>query len=912
MLRFSLLLAGASVAFAQQYTISTIAGGAPPATPVAASNTSIGAPRRVATDSAGNVYFSSSNAVFKMSGATLTLVAGTSRAGFSGDGGPAVNAQLNGPEGVAVDTSGNVFIADSVNNRVRKVDTNGIITTYAGSGGISQLGPGSYGDGGTATDATLHLPTGLAVDKSGNIYIADTGNNAVRRVGTDGIIQLVAGDSYPSYAGDGGSGPSAELHGPADVAVDSTGIVYIADTANAAIRKVDTGGIITTFAGNAKIGTAGDGGVAISASLNAPVAVTVDSSGNVYLVQNGDSRVRKIDTKGIITTLAGNGTPGFAGDGGSPDKAQFNYPTGITADSTGNLYLADALNLRVRKIASNSVSTVAGNGVLSFSGNGGPALNAQMDAPQGVAVDASGNVYISDTANNVVRRVAKDGTISGFAGGSGDTLSRPQGLAVDSSGNVYVAEAYGARVRKYSPSGSGMTIAGNGTQGYGGDGGSATSAQLYTPSGVAVDTAGNVYIADFSNNRVRKVSTSGAITTVAGGGGSGYSGDGGPATNARLNLPSAVAVDSAGNLYIADTGNNRIRQVTPAGTINTVAGNGLPGYSGDGGNASLAQVGNPLGVAVDSTGNLYISDGSTRIRKVYTSGFILTIAGGAAPGYSGDGGVATAGQLSAPSALAVDSAGNVYVGDTANNAVRLLQAVGFGLAVSAVTNGASNQRGSIAPGEVVVLYGSGMGPASVAQSQLNSAGRVPASLAGTRVFFNSTPAPILYTSSGQVGAIVPFGVTGNTAQVVVQYQDQVSAAVPVNVTTAAPAIFTLNSSGTGQAIAIFQNGALNGSDRPAAAGTFVTLYSTGAGQTNPPGQDGLPGAVPLPLPVLQVTATIGGKTATVQYAGGAQGIVAGVMQVNLEIPSGLTAGPQPVLLQVGGVPTQSGVTIVVQ
>ena len=248
----------------------------------------------------------------------------------------------------------------------------------------------------------------------------------------------------------------------------------------------------------------------------------------------------------------------------------------------------------------------------------------------------------------------------------------PQGLAVDSSGNVYVAEAYGARVRKYSPSGSGSTVAGSGTQGYGGDGGSATAAQLYTPAGVAVDSAGNVYVADFSNNRVRRVSAAGAITTVAGSGGSGYSGDGGPAANARLNLPSAVAVDAAGNLFIADTGNNRIRMVTPAGVISTVAGNGLPGFSGDGGAATLAQVGNPLGIAVDAAGNLYISDGSTRIRKVYSSGFILTIAGGAAPGYSGDGGLATLGQLSAPSALAIDSAGNLYVADTANNAVRRL------------------------------------------------------------------------------------------------------------------------------------------------------------------------------------------------------------------------------------------------
>jgi uncharacterized protein (TIGR03437 family) len=912
MLRFSLLLAGASVAFAQQYTISTIAGGAPPATPAAASNTSIGAPRRVATDRAGNVYFSSSHTVFKMSGATLTVVAGNSRAGFSGDGGPAVNAQLNSPEGVAVDASGNVFIADSANNRVRKVDTSGIITTYAGNGTVSQLGPGSFGDGGTATDATLHLPTGLAVDKSGTLFIADTGNNAVRKVGTDGIIQLVAGDSYASYAGDGGSGPSAELHSPTDVAVDSAGNTYISDTANAAIRKVDTGGIITTFAGNAKIGTSGDGGAATSASLVAPLAVAVDSAGNLYLVQNGDSRIRKVDTKGIITTVAGNGTPGFAGDGGAPDKAQFNFPTGIASDASGNLYIADSLNLRIRKIAGSSVSTIAGNGVLSSSGNGGPARNAQMDAPQGVAVDASGNVYISDTANNTVRKVAKDGTITVFAGGSGDTLSRPQGLAVDSSGNVYVAEAYGARVRKYSPSGSGTTVAGSGTSGYGGDNGSATAAQLYTPSGVAVDSAGNVYIADFSNNRVRKVSPSGAITTVAGTGGSGYSGDGGPATNARLNIPSAVTVDSGGNLYIADTGNNRIRIVTPAGTINTVAGNGLPGYSGDGGTATSAQVGNPVGIAVDAAGNLYISDGSTRIRKVYTSGLILTIAGGATPGYSGDGGQALNAQLSAPSALSIDATGNLYVADTANNAVRLLQVVGFGLSLKAVTNGASNLSGGLAPGEVVVLYGSGMGPGGLVQSQLNTAGRVPTTLAGTRVFFNSTPAPILYTSASQVGVIVPFGINSNSAQIVVQYQDQIAAAVVVNTTPAAPGIFTLNATGSGQAIAFAPNGALNGADRPAAPGSFLTFYATGIGQTNPQSQDGIPAAVPLPQPVLQVTATIGGKAATVQYAGAAPGIVAGVTQVNLQVPSGLTPGPQPVVLQVGGISTQGNVTIAVQ
>jgi uncharacterized protein (TIGR03437 family) len=371
-------------------------------------------------------------------------------------------------------------------------------------------------------------------------------------------------------------------------------------------------------------------------------------------------------------------------------------------------------------------------------------------------------------------------------------------------------------------------------------------------------------------------------------------------------------VDTAGNLYIADTGNNRIRLVTPAGVISTVAGNGLPGYAGDGGPATTAQVGNPVAIAVDATGSLYVTDGSTRVRKIYPGGLILTIAGGAAPGYSGDGGPATAAQLSAPSALALDPAGNLYVADTANNAVRMLQLGGFGLTVTSVTNGASNQPGSIAPGQVVVVYGSGMGPGSVVSSQLNAAGRVPTSLAGTRVFFNGTPAPILYTSSGQVGAIVPFSVVVPNVQVVVQYQDQISAPLPVNLTAVSPGIFTLNGTGSGQAIGIHSDGSLNGSSRPAPAASFITLYATGAGLTNPPGQDGLPGAVPLPLPNLGVTATIGGRPATVQYAGGALNVVAGVMQVNLQVPSGLTAGPQPVIIQVGGVPSQSGVTIVVQ
>jgi len=415
MLRFIPLLASASLALAQQYTIATVAGGAPPSTPAAAGSISIGQPRRTAVDSAGNIYFSSSHSVFKLSNGVITLVAGNSRAGFSGDGGLAVNAQLNTPQGIAVDSAGNIYIADSANNRVRIV-SGGIINTFAGNGSFSQGGgPGQNNDGGPATNALLHIPMGVAVDKSGNVYIADTANNSIREVTTDGIINTITGDTYPGYNGDAGNAAGGEVNHPSDVAVDSSGNIYISDTNNARIRQITTAGIINTFAGSGSIGWAGDGAAATSTTvyLTAPIGITLDSSGNLYIVENGDSRIRKVDTKGIISTIAGNGTAGFSGDGSPAVKAEMNFPTGIAVDSSGSLYIADFQNLRVRKIdSSGNIATVAGNGVLSFSGDGSPALSAQMNTPQGVTVDTAGNLYIADTNNNVVRKVAKNGIIA--------------------------------------------------------------------------------------------------------------------------------------------------------------------------------------------------------------------------------------------------------------------------------------------------------------------------------------------------------------------------------------------------------------------------------------------------------------------------------------------------------------------
>ena len=504
MLRFISLLAGASIALAQQYSISTVAGGAPPATPAAAASISMGQPGRVALDAAGNLYFSASNCVFKIdSTGTVTLIAGTSRAGFSGDGGLAVNAQLNSPQGIAFDPNGNMYIADSRNNRIRQVSTSGIITTFAGNGTVSPGGgPSAYGDGGLATSAQLHLPMGVAVDVNYNVYIADTGDNTIRKVTTDGNIATIAGDSFPSYQGDAGLAIAAELHGPEDVAVDSSLNVYIADTQNAYIRKVTTDGNINFIAGDGSIGFTGDGGYATSAGLIAPFALAVDSSGNVYFAENGDSRIRRIDAKSLdISTVAGNGTPGFTGDGSTATNAEINSPTGVAVDSAGNLYIADSLNCRIRKVASGgNISTLAGNGTLSYSGDGSAANKAQLNTPQGVAADAAGNLYLSDTLNNVVRKVSPNGIISNYAGNggvgsSGDgsaatsaQLNGPQGLAVDASGNLFIADTLNAKVRKVSAaSGVITTVAGSGTPGYGGDGGAATSAQLNLPIGVAVD-----------------------------------------------------------------------------------------------------------------------------------------------------------------------------------------------------------------------------------------------------------------------------------------------------------------------------------------------------------------------------------------------------------------------------------------
>jgi len=727
----------------------------------------------------------------------IATVAGNSPGaigGNSGDGGLATNAALNSPAGLAADVAGNIFIADENNYRIRKVDAHGIITTVAGKV------PGFRGDGGQATNASFGLPVDVAVDASGNLFVADAISNRIRKIATNGIITTVAGTNGAAYNGDGLSATNATLSNPFGICVDAAGNFYIADNGNNRIRRVDTNGIITTVAGNGARTNAGDFGPATAASINGPLRVLLDGSGNLLISEGVSNVVRRVDTNGIITTVAGTGNTGFSGDGGSATSASLNYPVGLAADSLGNVFVADSNNARVRKLDPTAIiNTVAGRGSFGLGGplgDGGPATNASV-FPYGLAMDLAGNLLIADSGNNRVRKVimssprlallavsatnagnysvivtspygsvtslvatvtvllppslivppvnqsaglGSNATFTVSAAGTAPLVYQwlvngvaepPQSSLAWNLTNVQWSDAgsyqvvvtnnYGSvtstvatlnvgippailtpplsqqvlagsnTVFTVTVTGGGpfsyqwqsngtnlppiiTTVAGNGTNGYAGDGGPATSARLSNPYGVAVDGTGNIFIADYGNYRVRRVDTNGIITTVAGTGVSGYTGNGGPATNATLGPVEALAVDPTGNVYIADY--TEVRKLGANGVISDVAGDTFTGYSVDGGVAVNSALAYATGVAVDHQGNVYFDDYfSYRIRKVGANGLLATVAGynptgGAVAGFAGDGGKATNASLSTTEGVALDALGDLFIVDTGNNRVR--------------------------------------------------------------------------------------------------------------------------------------------------------------------------------------------------------------------------------------------------
>lgn len=638
-----------------------------------ATNAPLGRIGRVATDPTGNVYAVDLNnqLVVKISPAgLLTIVAGNGTQGYSGDGGPALNASFLGIIAVAADGAGNVFILDngalpeifpSGVCVVRRVDGGGTISTFAGT-----VGCGYSGDGGPAAQAQINRAQGISVDLKGNLYIADTGNNRVRKITPEGIISTVAGNGQCCYTGDGVQAASTALNSPYGVAADPNGVLYIADTFNDRVRRVGTDGFITTIAGGNGRGYSGDGGPARASMLNWPAGVALDSGGNLYIADMFNHRVRRVAPDGIIQTIAGNGTANFTGDGGSSQLATLNTPSGIASDAAGNIYIADSMNLRVRRVdPSGTITTFAGDGNYGFGGDGGQARAAILNRPSSVLVDPSGNVFISDTENNRVRKIAPNGVITTFAGGAagglaGDDgpatkalLRRPVGLALDSAGDLYIADSGNARVRKVDRNGTITTFVGNGASpGNGiGDGGPARDASFNSLYDIAFDTKGNLYIADPLAGRIREVSPGGTIRTLATG----------------LFFPTAVTVDAADNVYASvgalqvSTRGGGVARISPNGTTTYLVSNFL----------------RPGKIAIDAQGNLYVPESATipgptvsQVIEVSPGGAETVIAGSGEVGFTGDEGPASLAQLSSPTGVALDSAGNLYIADNGNNRIR--------------------------------------------------------------------------------------------------------------------------------------------------------------------------------------------------------------------------------------------------
>jgi uncharacterized protein (TIGR03437 family) len=549
-----------------------------------------------------------------------------------------------------------------------------------------------------------------------------------------------------------------------------------------------------------------------------------------------------------INTFAGSQPlgSGYAGDSGPANQAQLNFPIAATVDSKGNIYIADTNNHRVREISGGNINTIAGNGTAGYSGDGSAATSATLNTPSGVAVDSSGNVFISDTANNVIRKVGTDGKISTFAGN--------QGLGA----------------------------------GYGGDNGPANSAgaQFSKPLGIALDPSGNLYVADSGNDAIRKIKSDGSLLTTLLGGQIG--------TNAgRLNNPIAVAVDPSGTyMYIADLGNKRIARFQFFNnSLTNFAGNGSSGYSPDGPVGISTMLNNAAGVTADAAGNVFIADTvNSLIRVVNASGYMSTIAGHVLsggrpiPGFSGDGGLATSGQLNSPKGLVLDKSGNVYVADASNSIIRILQPSYPQISSGGIAN-AFSYKTQTSPGAAASIFGTGL-----STTTLGTSAPLPATVSGVSVTVNGVAAPIYYVSPGLVNIQVPWQTGTGTASVVVSANGLPSNTASVQVVTAGPGLHPY--------IQNYPDYSQNTATNPISSGGTVIAYATGSGPVSTPQTNGQ-----LPSGTVTVTstctATIGSSNAVVSFCG-LQPNSVGLVQVNITVPSGMATGTYPLVVTING------------
>jgi sugar lactone lactonase YvrE len=559
-----------------------------------------------------------------------------------------------------------------------------LISTIAGTGDI--------GDGGPARNAFLGSPAALSYDSGGNLYIAETDFYRVRMVAADGSISTVAGSGAFGSSSDGTQATAALLYGPRGVAVDSKGNLYISDAFR--IRKVTPDGTLST----------------VTSSLSSAAGLAIDGNDRLYVADQGAHRVRRVNADGSVTTVAGNGTRGYAGDGGAASAAMLNGPTALAFDLSGNLYIADAGNFAVRMISGTTIQSIAGTGTSGFAPDAQAAKGSPIGTPGAVAVDGAGTICF--TENGRVRSIDASGNLATLAGGGGIRaaegqaatrvgLGTPQGLAFAPSGQMVFADTAGEMVRALGADGALVTVAGSETWGPVGDGGAAVAARMYWPESAAVGPDGSVYVADYHFHRIRRITADGQIDTIAGDGTAGFAGDNGPAKAARLAFPSAVLVDPAGNVFVSDYSNARIRKITPDGRISTYAGNGRFGYAD--GPALSASINGVQGMALDGQGKLYLADTfNHRIRVVKADGTMSTVAGNGKAAFAGDGGAAADASLQFPSSVAVMPAGDLIIADRANRRIRRVAADGTisTIAGNGLTSGDSNLALNAALGAV--------------------------------------------------------------------------------------------------------------------------------------------------------------------------------------------------------------------
>lgn len=656
-----------SAALGQTLTITTFAGhplgGSEDGTGSAARFSS---PAGVAADGYGNVYVAdtANNTIRKITpGGAVTTLAGLAGMAGSADGTGSV-ARFDHPIGIAVDGE-NLYVADTYNHTIRKITAAGTVSTLAGAAG--RVGS----DDGIGNAARFDLPWAVASDRAGNLFVADTGNHTIRKiVASTGAVTTLAGLAGLFGSVDG-IGSAARFTVPSGLAVDSAGNIYVADAASHIIRRITPARAVTTFAGLADNSGSADG-AGSSARFQTPRGVATDAAGNVFIAEEDNHTIRKITPDGIVSTFAGLAEAWGCADG-IVSAARFYAPIGVAADSGGIIYVADAVNGAIRKITPGGmVATLAGLGG-SIGSNDGPRAEARFSFPGGLATDAGGNIYVADYANATVRKIAPSGAVTTLAGlardfGSADGVGSaarfygPLGLAADSSGNVYVADSENSTIRKVTPGGVVTTLAGSAGE-YGDADGTGSAARFSSPAGVAVDDSGNVFVADTFNAKIRKITPAGVVTTVS----------------SEFAEPSSIAVGVNGELYVADSGDYTIRKISPSGVVTVVAGLSRSSGSTDG-PAGMARFSSPTGLAIDRNGNLYVSDssvcdffggcsGNDTIRKITPAGMVSTIAGFAGMSGSSEG-TGRFARFNAPGGLAVDGSGNLYIADL-NNAIRI-------------------------------------------------------------------------------------------------------------------------------------------------------------------------------------------------------------------------------------------------